>query len=172
MNLLTLFLTFLRIGAFSFGGGYAALPLIELEVVTNQQWITSEAFAELLAIVGMAPGPITINTATFIGYRIAGIGGAAVATLGVVTIPVIIMLLLATLAFRYLKTPVVQDLMKGLRPGIVALILYSAFSIGEVALTSWGPIVFALVGLVVLVRTKLHPAWLLVIAGFGGTLLL
>ena len=172
MNLLTLFLTFLQIGAFSFGGGYASLPLIELEIITKRNWLTHETFAELLAIVEMTPGPIAVNTATFIGFKVGGVGGAALATLGVVTVPVILMLILATIAFRFLKTPLVQDLMNGLRPGIVALILYSALSIGKVALTGWGPVIISLVGLAILARTKLHPAWLLVAAAFGGILFL
>ena len=82
MIYLQLFLSFLKVGAFSFGGGYAALPLIQDEIVTNHQWLSQQEFTDLITISQMTPGPIAINSATFVGNQIAGIPGGIVATLG------------------------------------------------------------------------------------------
>ena len=84
MTILKLFLTFLKIGAFSFGGGYAMLPLIEKEIIEVHGWLTTKEFIDILAVVEMTPGPIAINSATFLGYKVAGFWGSVVATIGVV----------------------------------------------------------------------------------------
>ena len=82
MIYLQLFLSFLQVGAFSIGGGYAAMPLIQSQVVTSHGWLTMSEFTDLITIAEMTPGPIAVNSATFVGIRIAGVGGAVIATLG------------------------------------------------------------------------------------------
>ena len=104
MNILVrLFLSFFQIGLFSIGGGYAAMPLIKAEVVDSHGWLTAVEFSDLVTIAEMTPGPIAINSATFVGMRVAGIAGVVVATLGNVLPSVIIMVILARLYEKYAK---------------------------------------------------------------------
>ena len=92
--LLDLFITFFKIGAFSFGGGYAMLPLMQEEIIDVNNWITSTEFIDIIAISEMTPGPIAVNSATFLGYKVAGIGGSALATFGVILPSFIVMSLI------------------------------------------------------------------------------
>lgn len=124
-----LFLSFLQIGAFSFGGGYAALPLIQNQVVDLHHWLSAAEFADLITISQMTPGPIAINSATFVGNRIAGIGGSAVATIGCVLPSCIFVSILAYVYYRYKKLSMVQGILGSLRPAVVALIAAAGLSI-------------------------------------------
>ncbi|HCS10223.1 MAG TPA: chromate transporter, partial [Clostridiales bacterium] len=101
MIYLEIFLSFFQIGLFSFGGGYAALPLIEAQVLEIHNWLTVEEFADLLTISQMTPGPIAINASTFVGTKIAGLPGAVIATIGCVTPSCIIVLILSYYYFKY-----------------------------------------------------------------------
>ena len=101
MILLKLFLSFLQIGAFSFGGGYAAMPLIQAQVVIKYGWLTMEEFTNLITIAEMTPGPIAVNSATFVGTKIAGVPGALVATMGCILPSCIIVTLIASLYLKY-----------------------------------------------------------------------
>lgn len=130
-NILSLFLTFLKIGAFTFGGGYAMIPLIEKEIVENKKWMTEDDLLEVVAIAESTPGPIAINTATFVGSKIAGVAGAAAATLGVVLPSLAIICLISVLlkVFGNLK-PVVYAF-KGIRAAVLALIVKAVFTLGK-----------------------------------------
>jgi chromate transporter len=129
MILLTLFWSFFQIGLFGIGGGYAALPLIQNQVVELQGWLTMSEFADVVTISQMTPGPIALNAASFIGIRIAGIPGAIVATIGCITPSVIISLLLAYLYYKYRNLAVIQGAMNGLRPAVVGLITSAGLSL-------------------------------------------
>ena len=122
-QLLPLFLTFLKIGAFTFGGGYAMIPLIQRETVEGRKWITDEDVLEIIAIAESTPGPIAVNSATFVGSHVAGVPGAACATLGVILPSFVIILIVAGLldAFQHLR--VIQYAFFGIRAGVLALIL-------------------------------------------------
>ena len=122
-QLLPLFLTFLKIGAFTFGGGYAMIPLIQRETVEGKKWITDEDMLEIIAIAESTPGPLAINSATFVGSHVAGVPGAACATLGVILPSFVIILIVSTLldAFQHVKA--VQYAFFGIRAGVLALIL-------------------------------------------------
>lgn len=122
-TLITLFLSFLKIGAFTFGGGYAMIPLIQREVSEKKKWITDEDILEIIAIAESTPGPIAINSATFVGYRIAGFWGSFFATLGVVlpSFIVIIAISFALAEFESLKA--VQYAFNGIRAGVLALVV-------------------------------------------------
>lgn len=120
---LDLFLTFLKIGAFTFGGGYAMIALLENEFVTNKKWITKEQFLDMVAIAESTPGPIAINSATYIGYNTAGISGSALATLGVV-LPSFTLIFLISLFFdAFLSLSYVGYAFKGIQVCVVYLIL-------------------------------------------------
>ncbi len=122
-ELFTLFFTFFKIGAFTFGGGYAMLSLIEDECVTRHGWMTHEEMADMTAIAESTPGPISINCATHIGYRRLGVLGAAMTTLGVVLPSFIIILLIANFFNTILEVPIINAAFRGIRVGVALLIL-------------------------------------------------
>lgn len=126
---LDLFLSFVQIGMFSFGGGYAAMPLIQQQIVEGHGWLTMEAFTDLITISEMTPGPIAINSATFVGLQVAGLPGALVATLGLVVPSCIIVSLLAWLYKRYRNLNIMQGILGGIRPAVVAMIASAGISI-------------------------------------------
>lgn len=134
MIYLQLFLSFVQIGLFSIGGGYAAMPLIQAQVVEHYGWLTMNEFIDLITIAEMTPGPIAVNSATFVGIRIAGPIGAIVATFGCILPSLFIVSLLAYLYFRFKKLPMLQSILAALRPAVVALIAAAGLSIlGKVA---------------------------------------
>ena len=136
MIYLQLFWSFLQIGLFSFGGGYAALPLIQAQVVDAQGWLSLSEFFHLITISQMTPGPIAINAATFVGIRIAGPMGAVVATLGCVFPSCLVVSLLAWVYFRYRQLTAIHGALYGLRPAVVALIASAGLTLLLTAL--WG----------------------------------
>jgi chromate transporter len=118
-----LFAVFFKIGAFTFGGGYAMIPLIQREVVENKKWITDEDILEIVAIAESTPGPIAINSATFVGYKVAGFFGAMFATLGVVLPSFVIISAIAGVLELFEDAKVVQYAFNGIRAGVLALII-------------------------------------------------
>lgn len=177
MIYLKLFLSFFKIGLFSFGGGYAALPLIQEQVVHQNGWLTMTGFTDIITISQMTPGPIAINAATFVGIQIAGIFGAIVATLGCITPSCLIVLTLAYLYQRYKNLPIIQGVLSGLRPAVVALIASAGVSIlclSFVGEESWPPrienlqlmaIILFIGSLVGLRKFKLNPITVMLVAG-------
>ena len=129
MIYLKLFISFLKIGAFSFGGGYAAMPIIQSEVVDAYHWLTFEEFTDLITISQMTPGPIAVNSATFVGIRIGGIPGAIVATLGCILPSSILLIFLSWMYMKYKKLTILQTIISVLRPAVVFLIAISGIKI-------------------------------------------
>lgn len=129
MIYLELFLSFLQVGLFSIGGGYAAMPLIQSQAVDKYGWLTMREFTDLITIAEMTPGPIAVNSATFVGIRIAGIPGAVAATLGCILPSMIIVSVLAFIYYRYKKVSALQSVLQSLRPAVVALIASAGLSI-------------------------------------------
>ena len=126
--LLQLFITFFKIGAFTFGGGYAMISLIQKETVENKKWITDDDILEILAIAESTPGPIAINSATFIGYRVAGVLGSFFATLGVVLPSFCIILVISYVLREFSQIAVVRYAFNGIRAGVLALIIKALFT--------------------------------------------
>lgn len=172
--------SFIQIGLFSIGGGYASMPLIQAQVVDKYHWLTLTEFADIITISQMTPGPVAINSATFVGMRIGGIGGALVATLGCILPSCAIVLTLSWIYFKYRSVSVVQGVLAGLRPTIVALIasagvtilLMSFFGGATESLfhlpfsqLDWVAIVLFALCLILLRKTKVSP--LLIMAGAG-----
>ena len=121
--LFQLFYSFLKIGLFTFGGGYAMIPLIEREVITNKKWIAESEFLELLTVAQSAPGPISLNTSVFVGYKMRGYAGALAAISGVVMPSFVIILLVAIFFSDIRHNPVVDAAFRAMRPAVVALIV-------------------------------------------------
>ena len=125
---LTLFLTFFKIGAFTFGGGYAMLPLIQREIVEKRKWITNDDILEVVAIAESTPGPIAVNSATFVGYRTGGFSGALLATLGVVLPSFAVILTISFILREFESLKAVQYAFSGIRAGVLALVLKALWS--------------------------------------------
>lgn len=138
MILLELFLSFMQIGLFSIGGGYAALPLIQEQVVVAHGWLTMNEFADVVTLSQMTPGPIAINAATFVGMRIGGLLGAVIATLGSVLPSFVIVLIFAVLYRKYHSLRLVQGVLGSLQPAVVGLIATAGVSIIAHALLEAG----------------------------------
>lgn len=139
MIYLQLFLSFMQVGLFSVGGGYAAMPLIRSQVVEQHSWLTMQEFTDLVTIAEMTPGPIAINSATFVGLRIAQLPGAVIATLGCITPALILVSLLAWVYRKYKDLSLLQTILACLRPVIVALILGAGLSILVMVVFGDGP---------------------------------
>ena len=138
MILIDLFISFLQIGIFSIGGGYAAMPLIEAQTVTLHGWLTAAEFADLVTIAEMTPGPNALNAATFVGMRMAGVPGALAATFGNVLPSIVIVSVLSWLYTRFRSGRAMQTVLGMLRPVVVALIASAAISLMQVACTASG----------------------------------
>lgn len=137
-----LFLSFLQIGLFSFGGGYAAMPLIQEQVVNLHHWLSMKEFTDLITISQMTPGPIAINSATFVGIKIAGIPGAAAATFGCILPSCIIVTIIARLYLKYRNMEALQSVLSSLRPAVVSLIASAGISILISAFWPESPLAF------------------------------
>lgn len=134
MIYLELFWAFFQIGILSFGGGYAAVPLIQSQIVERRGWLEMSQFADLITIAEMTPGPIVVNSATFVGQQVAGLPGAVMCTLGSVFPSFVIVLTLSWLYMRYRSLKAMQGILTGLRPAVVALIASAGLSLLMLAL--------------------------------------
>lgn len=181
MIYLQLLASFLQVGLFSIGGGYAAMPLIQNQVVDTYGWLTMNEFTDLITIAEMTPGPIAINSATFVGIRIAGLGGAVVATLGCILPSCIIVSLLALIYYKYKELSTLQSILSSLRPAVVALIAAAGLSILKLVLWNgsamtadnlqWIGAGLFLAAFVVLRRWKLNPILVMSVCGGVGLML-
>lgn len=169
---LDLFISFFKIGLFSFGGGMGAIPLIQAQVVDNHQWLTLTEFTDLITIAEMTPGPIAVNSSTFVGMQTAGPLGAFFATLGCITPACIIVFSLAWLYFKYKNLTYLQGILSTLRPAIVGLIMTAGFSIFNLAILSekFNVIGFILiiVGIILLRKFKITPIKVMLLSGVIG----
>lgn len=172
-----LYWAFFKIGLFCVGGGYASMPLIQQEIVVKAQWLSMEDLINIFAISQMTPGPIGINAATFVGTKVLGVVGAIVATVGFITPSVIIMVGLAKLYAKYRQVAVVQGILRGVRPAIVALIAASGMLFFTLLVWNSEQIQFSLnnmqykeffiliIGLIIARKTKLSVIANLIICG-------
>lgn len=174
MILLKLFWTFLIIGLVSFGGGYAMIPVIEIQV-SNNGWMTTQEFTDVIAIAGMSPGPIATNSAIFVGYKTAGFLGAVFSALGMVLPSLVIILIIASFFRRVSEHKLVKSAFYGLRPVITGLIIYAAISfaisnnlIGSLSSQTFILLAIYIVALFSLVFLRLHPLLVIVSAGIVG----
>lgn len=174
MILIELFWMFLLIGFVSFGGGYAIIPIIEMEVI-KKGWMSTQQFTDLIAIASMSPGPIATNSSILVGYKVQGIAGAIAAGLGMVLPSLILVILIAVFFYRIHKNKYVESAFYGLRPIITGLIGYAAikFAISNhlVDSISWYSssllLIFAL-SLFALIKLRWHPALVILISGILG----
>lgn len=168
--LLQLAVSFLSIGLFAFGGGYAVLSFLQQEVA-RRGWMSTERFVDLIAISQSTPGPIAINLATFVGYETAGIPGALLATVAVSLPGMILIMLVALFFFHFYDKPTTQAVFQGLRPAVVGLILAAAWDIGRVAVVNGAAVGIVVVCCLLIAKWKVHPVFLVVGSAIVGILL-
>lgn len=164
-----LFITFFKIGAFTLGGGYAMLSMVEKAVVDQKRWIPSDEFWDLIAIVQSLPGVFAVNTALYVGHKIAGKRGAAAAMLGAIIPSIVIILLLATIFREYRELPVVERIFKGIRPCVVALILAPSLRMIKSAKITWKTAIIPIATVALIWWLKVSPAWV-ILAAIAGSL--
>lgn len=170
MLLWQLFLSFTRIGTFTFGGGYAMLPMIKKEIVQKQGWASEAEIADYFAIGQVTPGVIAVNTATFVGYKVAGLLGGIVATLGVIITPIIIITLIAAFLSNFTDLAWVNHAFNGIRACVCILIFDSVYSLAKRAVmdrVTWG--IFLSVSLLT-VFSLLSPVLVVLLAGLVGVI--
>lgn len=162
------FSIFSRIGAFTIGGGYAMIPLIEKEIVNRKQWISKEDFIDLVAVAQSCPGVFAVNISIFIGYKLRGIRGSLVTALGTILPSFLIILLIAAFFHNFKENLIVERIFKGIRPAVVALIAAPVFSMAKSARinrrTLWIPVVSALL----IWLLEFSPIWFILLAASGG----
>lgn len=179
MTYLKLFWAFFQIGAFSFGGGYAAMPLIKQQVITTYHWLTMNDFTDLITISQMTPGPIAINSATFVGNQIAGIPGAFFATIGCILPSCVFVTFLSWAYNRYRNLSILQDILESLRPAVVSMIavagidilLPAVFPSGSISFLSdqfkFRPVLYFAAAVFLLRKKKKDPILVMVLCGIA-----
>lgn len=194
MIYLELLITFFKIGLFSFGGGYGMIPLIEREIV-SRNWLTGPEFVDIISISEMTPGPISINTATFVGYKMGGVAGGAAATTGVVLPSLILILIVSHYLEKFRQNKLKEEIIHGIRPVVVALITQAVLLVAGniflkekpgaeiVSIFDWisggdflnvidlPAILIAAVCLAVLLLTRVHPILIILAGGVAGIIL-
>ena len=181
MIYLKLFWAFFQIGLFSFGGGYAALPLISQQVILIYHWISQDTFTDLITISQMTPGPIAVNSSTFVGQYVAHLPGALIATLGCILPSCILVSLLAYLYVKYKNMKVMKKILSYLRPAVVSMIaisglsiLISAFfknSIIKISCLRYHAILVFVICLILLRKFKMNPILIMLLAGISEVII-
>ena len=172
MVLVNLFLAFLRIGLFAIGGAYSFLPLLEKEVVERYQWLTKEEFLDILGIVKIIPGAISIKYATYTGYKIAGLPGAIVSNLGNLLAPAILVIFTSVLYAKYKNSPSVKGAFNMIQLAVFSMIIAVAFQLINVnQLIYLKGLLIIIVCFILFIYTKIHPAVIIITAGIIGAFL-
>lgn len=166
--ILQLFLTFAQIGAFTFGGGYAMLPLIQREVIDKYHWLSNAEFLDIIATAEMTPGPISINTATFVGYKMAGFWGSVVATLGIILPSFAAITLLTVVLNKLQDNKDAQNGLKGMRPAVTAMIITAALSLAPQSIVRPADVIIFLAAVILSWKQWLDPILILLLSGVLG----
>lgn len=169
-ELLSLFLTFARIGAFTFGGGYAMLPMLQREVVQSRKWATEDEVLDYFAIGQCTPGVIFVNTATFIGYKQKGILGAIFATAGGVFPSLIIIMIIAAVLTNFADLPIVQNAFGGIRVVVGVLIINAVSGMWKKSVVDKLGVILAILSFAVATFVDISPVWLVLLGAVIGIL--
>jgi len=167
-ELFNIFLVFFKIGAFTIGGGYAMIPLIEKEVVDKRKWVAKEEFVDMLALAQSSPGPIAVNISIFVGYKVAGILGCILAVLGAILTAFLILLVVAMYFVGIKDNAIVERIFKGIRPAVVALIAAPVIRMGKNAKINRKTIFIPIATVVFVAFLKINPIYVILISVFGG----
>ena len=164
------FKTFFKIGAFTLGGGYAMIPIIESEIVEKRKWISKDEFVDLIAVAQSCPGVFAINLSTFIGYKMKRVPGAICTTLATALPSFIIILLIALFFHSFQDNPVVESIFKGIRPAVVALIAVPTWNMALSAKVSWTNCWIPILSALLIWAMGVNPIFIILAAGIGGFL--
>ncbi|MDF2545304.1 MAG: chromate transporter [Anaerosolibacter sp.] len=170
-NMFKMFMIFFKIGAFTLGGGYAMIPLIEEEIVEKNKWIDPEEFIDIIALSQTIPGALAINSSTYIGYRLFGFPGAVVGCLGTIMPSVIIILLVATFFIQFRSLPLIESIFRGIRPAVVALILLAVMKLGKPLPKNAVNLVWVIGVALAITLLNVHPIMVIVMSGIAGYML-
>ncbi len=190
MIYIRLLTSFIKIGAFSFGGGYAMIPLIQKEI-ERRGWLGMSEFVDIIGIAEMTPGPIAVNSATFVGYKVAGIFGGMIATIGVAMPSLVIIMIVSRYFFKHKDHPLSKTILQGIRPVVCGLIIAAALFVSNTCLFKYnlsreffimltdnpagvlnlGSIAITLLALIMLLRFKIHPIAVIAVSAFAGVAL-
>ena len=163
-----LFLTFIKIGGFTIGGGMAMVPIMESEIVTKNKWLTKEEFLDILAVSQATPGIFAVDMASHIGYKVSGLKGAIISALGNILPSFVIILLIAVFFSAFKDNVWVEAIFKGIRPAVVALIAMPVFSMAKSAKLKMSNMWIPVVSTILIWALGLSPVWIIFGAGFGG----
>ncbi|MCR1898260.1 chromate transporter [Irregularibacter muris] len=152
-----LFFIYLKIGAFTIGGGYAMVPLIQEQIVDKKKWLTDKEFMDMFAVIQSAPGPIAVNSAVFLGYKVGGVKGSIMATLGAVIPSFTIILIIAMFFRNFREYSVVDSIFKGVRPAVVALIAAAVYKLVKSSKFSMAGIIISIFSLLAIIFLDIHP---------------
>ena len=164
------FKTFLKIGAFTLGGGYAMIPIIEVEVVDKHKWLSKEEFADIIAVAQSCPGALAINMSVFIGYRLRRLPGAVCTCLATALPSFLIILLIALFFHRFQDVPWVAAMFNGIRPAVVALIAVPTFNLAKSAKISLANCWIHIASTLAIRMMHVNPVYVILAAGLGGYL--
>ncbi len=167
-ELLDLFITFFKIGAVTFGGGYAMLPILERDLVDKKQWATSEDLMDYYAISQVTPGVIAVNVSTFIGYRRRGVAGSICATAGLVSPSIIIITIIALFISNFEDILWVQKALRGINVAVAALLTYAVFNFAKKSIKKWWGVIFYLLAFAAIKFLKLPSVVVVLAAALGG----
>ena len=171
-DLFNLFISFLKIGSFSFGGAYSLLPLIEDEVVKNHNWLTQEEFLKVLGMVEVIPGAISIKFATFTGYKVAGVPGAVIANLGNIITPAVLIILVTIFYSRFESNIYISKAFEGIKFAVIGVIVAMMIKYTQTQFTSWKNLIFLILGIVLAYFFKINPILIIIGAGIISLLIL
>lgn len=166
--LLEMFITFFKIGAFTLGGGFAMIPIIQKEIVEKKKWICEAEFLDMVAISQSAPGPIAVNISAFVGNKIKGVIGLIVATLGSILPSFIIIILVASIFLGIENNPIVQRVFQGIRPAVVALIAVPVINLSKTANVNKRNFIVPLLAAILVAVFKITPIYVILSAGVIG----
>ncbi len=169
-DLWVLFITFARIGCFTFGGGYAMLPMLQKEIIDKQHWVTEEEIMDYYAVGQCTPGVIAVNTSTFIGYKVKGIIGGIIATLGMVTPSLIIIMLIAAFLKNFTDLPMVQHAFNGIRIVVAVLVINVVIKMLKTSVKDVLSLCLFLVTLLVGLIFSISPLFIILVSGGLGIL--
>lgn len=163
-----LFSTFFKIGCFTIGGGYAMVPVIQREIVENKKWISQDEFLDAIALTNSLPGPLATNTATYVGYRMAGVPGAITGVFAT-ALPSFLLILAIAIFFTTIKDSlVVQNIFSGVRPAVVSLIIYAVVKLAKSIGFKTKNLLITLGTLIGMIFLDIHPIVAVIISGFLG----
>lgn len=168
--LLDLFIAFFKIGAFTFGGGYAMISVIEQEVVTKKKWLSETEFVDMLGTVQSLPGPISINSSVYVGYKLRGTLGAMVAAIGTALPSFVIILLLAIVFTDVQDHPTIEKIFKGIRPAVVALIVAPLVRLSQKTGITYKTVIVPIAAALLVWKLGISPIYIIIAAAAGGLL--